>query len=141
MERHIHDAYRSLMDLLDGLSAATLRALGIEALRAWRRKPPRPGHQPDVVVRQTPDVFSLNSDFGVELIRLLAKSKNAMNLNIPVMQLAFVNDNTVHTAWMGGVLEFLWWLERAGLAVAVGFGKKEIPTFRTTSISSAGTLL
>lgn len=123
LERHIQDAFRGLMQLLDGVTPAMLRALGIAALRSWRQKP-RTGYQRDAVERPSLDVFSLN-EFGIELIPLLAEHKSVANPHNPAMLLAFVNDQAMNTAWMGSVLEFLWWLERAGLAVPTAFGKKE----------------
>jgi len=108
---------------------AELRALGLEALRIWRQRPAQSRHQPDAVERQTSDVFLLKADFGIELIKLLAQHKRVLKPDIGVMQHAFDDDDAMHTVWMGGVLEFLWWLERAGLAVAVEFGKKRNPSY------------
>jgi hypothetical protein len=124
VNQNILDAFRGLMQLLEGVSPATLRALGIEALRSWRQKPPT-GRQQDVVIRTSPDAFSLNDDFGAELIRLVAEHKRVPHPHNATMLLAFVNDLAMNSAWMSGVLEFLWWLERAGLAVPTAFGQKE----------------
>jgi hypothetical protein len=46
VNQYLLEEYRQLMGLLDGISSATLRGLGIEALRAWRHRLPPPFSHP-----------------------------------------------------------------------------------------------
>jgi hypothetical protein len=122
------------MGLLDGISSATLRGLGIEALRAWRHRPPPPFSCPnDRFEGPSAAIFVLHADFGVQLINVLARYKELPAQNINSMKEAFVDDGVMQTEWMGSVLEFLWWLERAGFAVPLAFGKKADPSYPNDS--------
>src|SRR5262245_30178402 len=117
------------MDLLAGLSDEEIRADGIEALRRWRKKPrPKPPHPygpgfaaptppPDPLGEPVRDVFSMHGDLGIELIKLLAQRKALKDPDTHRLKEIFIDGDAMQREWAQGVLEFVWWLVRAGLAV------------------------
>lgn len=114
------------MNLLHGLTNDEVRAVGVEALRRWRARPLPPDFQSRERVDQlTNDVLSLHGDLGVELIKILAERKNQASPDTHKLKEVFVDDAAMHTAWMCGVLEFIWWMVRAGFAVELQYGKRD----------------
>lgn len=112
------------MALLQGLSTAEVRAVGLEALRRWRRRDvPPPARDP--LEQYTRDVFSMHGDFGVEFLKLLGERKCAKHVDTNKLKEVFIDDSALHREWMREVLEFVWWLLRAGLAVELQYGKRD----------------
>jgi len=113
------------MGLLENVSEAEIRALGIDALRRWRQREIAATRQPrDPIERHTGAVFSLHGDLGLELVKLLAEQKDVRNVDANRLKEAFQEDAAMFRAWMNPVAEFIWWLVRAGLAVEHTYGNK-----------------
>jgi hypothetical protein len=108
---------REMMLLLQGLTHDQVRTFGMEALRNCRRQniSNRPS-MADPVDVSSPDVLRLQ-DFGVELTKVLAPDDKDKDLPNRLQNIFAEDDEAMGMDWMSGVLEFLWWLTRAGLAV------------------------
>ena len=114
------DRCREVMRLLDGLTDQQVRAVGIEALRRWRKR--ALASRPSVIDRlaeSVPDAFAMHGDFGLDLAGLLLAADTTGRAQFDANQLkeVFIDDDAMSKEWMRGVVEFLWWLTRAGLAV------------------------
>jgi hypothetical protein len=111
------------MALLANVSSSEMKSLGIEALRNWRSTRPR-NQQTDPMREETGDVFQIQSNFGVELIRLLATQAGITKIDLVTASTALGDDDMMALSWLSPIVEFLWWLARAGIAVALGCGTK-----------------
>lgn len=132
MNQHLLPAYRQLKELLAGISSSRLRHLGVEALRAWWQKQ-KPSNATDALEQATSRVFHLGMDLGAYLINAIAHDKQLPPQHYHGLVNAFTDDDALQTDWMGPVLELVWWLERAGLAVPLAFGKKYDPAYPSDS--------
>lgn len=63
------------------------------------------------------DVFVMHGDFGLELARLLQHKAGRSQVDAIRLKEVFMDDDAMGKEWMRGVIEFLWWLARSGLAV------------------------
>ncbi len=103
--------------LLDGVSDAELRALGIEAIRKARARA-QESRTPPLVA---PHVIQLHGQFALELVLLLATKKGiqlAGGEHTALKEWFYGGGEDASTApWMAGVMEFLAWFTRSGLAV------------------------
>lgn len=104
--------WEQLSKLLEGVGEAELRALCIDALRVWHRGTNR-YH------------FVVFSDFAPHLIEALAQRGN-VRLEGRSLNQGFVN--SLHYPQMGPILDFLWWLVRADLAIPLGVGQAQFPS-------------
>jgi hypothetical protein len=109
---------------LDGLSDLEVRELCIAALRQWHaRWPDR-------------DQFSMHGDLGGDLLPLLAQRKAAHPLGaeaVNTLREVFIDSAALNASWMRGVVEFMVWLVRAGLAWPLGALVNQFPiTLRLT---------
>ncbi len=89
--------------LLDGLSDLEIRELCIKALRLWHAKAPGEVH------------LQMHGSLGREIIPLLASRKNAPEGDVNALKEPF--HDATHEPWMTGVVEFVCWFVRAGLAI------------------------
>lgn len=98
--------------LLDGLTADEIRAMGIEALRVWRRTTPGP----KIVV-------SMHGSLGLHLAPILAARKgmkvDANNLKEPFLY-------SLYEPWMQPIVDFTAWLIRTGLAVPLQHNDQQV---------------
>lgn len=113
-------ARQALRELLRDLSNDEIRVICMKALREWRATPARAGGpaHPDQLPHN--EIFQMHGDLGRRAIPLLAKRKGATEPSseeIHTMKEPFLD--CLGLPWMSGVLEFAWWLERAGLAVVI----------------------
>ncbi len=112
------------MGLLAELSAVEMKSVGIEALRKWRSGR-KQDHERDPMRRQSGHVFQVRKDFGAHLIQLLlADRQGSSRFDVNMALMAFSDDEILALEWMSPVVEFLWWLVRAGVAVDLGCGTK-----------------
>jgi len=116
------------MELLDGITPDKIRACGVRALQSLRKQSAatwmRVADAVDRVDTSSRDTFVLHN-FGRELVKLLdpCGTERATQLGE-----VFLDDDAMGMEWMSNVLEFLWWLIRAGLAIEL---RREVDT-RTT---------
>jgi hypothetical protein len=97
------DPYTDVKALLLGISQAELTELCIEALRRWR------------ATRPDRDVFQMHGALAVHLLPLLAQRKAPVpHFNVHTHKEIFLKAQGER--WMKGVVEFAWWMVRAGLA-------------------------
>lgn len=59
----------------------------------------------------------MHSDLGIELIKILAQRKALPDPDPHRLKEVFIDGDAMQREWAQGVLEFVWWLVRAGLAV------------------------
>jgi len=119
------DAARQLMALLDGVSNAEFRTIGLEALRrALHHQLKHQPHERDALKRYSAHVIDFHGPFGIEVVKLLADRKGLPTPDTHSLKEPFVADAAMFREWMAPVAEFIWWLERAGLAVQYVFGDK-----------------
>lgn len=96
-----------IRDLLEGTTRREIHAMGIEALRRWRRNNP------------TRMEIQMHGGLGLEIVPLLAERKNyAFTSSITAQNLKEPFRYDQADAWMQDVVEFAWWLVRAGLGTA-----------------------
>lgn len=89
-------AIEFVYELVEGLSAAEMQMLGIQALVAWHNNYPQS------------DTFQLNGPYGERLAYALAKHRGKV---LPDARLCAEAFNTeVGEPRMARCLEFLWWL-------------------------------
>jgi hypothetical protein len=104
MSQHTNeDQRRAVQAMLSGLTPDEIAAAGIEALRRWWR-----GRHDRL------DTFQLHGDFGRNFVLVVGERKQAP-FDAQSLKEPFLYDQ--HEPWMADVVEFLWWLERAGFAV------------------------
>jgi hypothetical protein len=109
----------SVKALLDGLSDIEVRELCIKALRQWHSR------------RPADDQFQMHGTLGVELVPLLAARKGLPAGDVNTLKETFID--ATNEPWMGGIVEFLSWLTRAGLAWPLGAPVNGLPiTLRLT---------
>lgn len=94
---------RAVQQLLAGLTNAEVRAIGIEALRGWRSKHP---HEP---------TFSMHGSLGLEIAPLLAERQGIGEIDAARLKEPF--RYCLGETWMQPVVELVWWMIRAGLAI------------------------
>ena len=117
-------AAAALMDLLEGITDEQMRAIGIEALRRWRRRTLAATELVRDRIEAYPNtVFALH-DVGIELVPLLAERKGVKDPMVRDLKEVFIDDAAMFRAWMSPFVEFIWWLVRAGLAVEHTYGYK-----------------
>lgn len=87
--------------LLAGLSERELRAFGVAALQRWRLRSP------------SERSFAMNG-LGLHLTEILADAKG-INCDSNACKEVFLSHLTED--WLAPVLEFVWWMVRAGLAI------------------------
>lgn len=112
MSQHTNDEQRrGVKDLLTALTPDEVFAVSLEALRRWWRS------------RQDgSDAFQLHGDFGRMFVLVVGERKQ-LTVDAQSWKEPFLYDR--REPWMGDVLEFLWWLERAGFAVPLLHGTKD----------------
>ena len=112
----VHDDRMRLFSLVEGISDNEMRALGMQALRAWFEKVPAlaAGLGIQEALPYTVAVHAL----GLEIIRLLIPRSPATFTaeEINLMKEPFIDSFGMR--WMQPFTEFIYWLERSGLAVA-----------------------
>jgi hypothetical protein len=106
--------------LLENVSDAEFREIGIEALRRWRRRTAAPQSTQQPLMREPNTVFALNG-IGIELAQLLADRKGVQPSKVHALKEVFCWDAALRRDWMSPVAEFIWWLVRAGLAVEYAY--------------------
>jgi hypothetical protein len=112
-----------LIALLAGVSATEMKSLGLESLRNWRRRKAQ-RHETDPMRKETGQVFQVQGDFGVELVRLLLTRAGSSQSDVSLASAAFADDEILALEWMTPVVEFLGWLVRSGLVRELGCGTK-----------------
>lgn len=104
MSQHTNEEQRrAVKELLSALTADEVFAVGLEALRTWWRGRPDGGQ-----------AFQLHGDFG-RLFVLGVGARKQVTVDAHSWKEPFLYDR--HEPWMADVVEFLWWLDRAGFAV------------------------
>jgi hypothetical protein len=102
-------------ELLGGVTDDELRALGIEAIRNARARAQVPPRRDPLMVIQT------HGQFALELVLVLAKHKSialAGGEQIALKEVFYGGgEDSSGEPWMAGVVEFLAWLTRSGLAI------------------------
>jgi hypothetical protein len=107
--------------LLTDLTERELRAASVEALQRWRRT-------------HSERVFSMHGVLGFYLLEVLSEAK-AIKCDPNRYKEVFIENP--HEPWLTPVLEFVWWMVRAGLAMALPAGQhKGYPVSYT--LTSAG---
>lgn len=118
---HPKDAQRAVKKLLDGLSDLEVREVCVAALRGWHaKKQPISWADPEKVRTPSPDTFSLHGELARNAIPLLAQRKG---VTLAASDMEFVKEvfiNSLGNEWMTGVIEFVWWFQRAGFASEIG---------------------
>jgi hypothetical protein len=113
----------ALMELLEHVSDAEMRAIGVEALRRWRLRETKNARSERERLDDCPcTVFQLNA-IGRDIVDLLVERKGAKKPNLNLHE-PFVDDAALFRSWMSPFVEFIWWLVRAGLAVEHTYGYK-----------------
>jgi len=92
----------AVKSLLDGLSDLEIREICIQALRRWHAG------------RPNDDYLQMHGGLGIELVPLLAARKDVPAGNVNALKEPFLD--ALNEPWMGGVVEFVNWFVRAGLA-------------------------
>lgn len=113
-------------ELLVGVPQSELTELCIQALRAWRVG--KPDHE----------AITMHGALGLELVPLLAARKG---ITVTDREWAIRLKEAFHAQeqpWMLGVVEFLWWMVRAGLAIPIGDSTRSYQYPATFRLTSAG---
>jgi hypothetical protein len=130
METHMRETYSQLKALLEQSSESEIRVVGIDALRSVVGRATKQ-HPRDVLVPPTDAIIRIR-DIGLEIVGALCRIKNTVIADRSIVLYAFEDEEAFNTDWMEGVLEFLWWLERTGLAVPLLFDKKRDPGYSSS---------
>ena len=93
-------------ELLEGVSAEQFRALGIEALRRWRK-------------HANTCFFQIHGHLGLEIVPLLAEMKNRTGIDAHTVKEPFLSEQGQQ--WMLPLIDFTSWLVAAGLAIPLQF--------------------
>lgn len=99
--------------LLDGLSDLEVRQLCIKALRERHSRHPKEAQ------------LSMHGGLGIELVPLLAARKGVQAGDVNSLKEPFLD--SLNEPWMAGVVEFLNWFVRAGLAWPLGARTNAFP--------------
>lgn len=119
------EAARELMGLLENVSAAEMRAMGMEALRLWWQQQKRLQPARDPFDQYPNTVFNLQ-EITVDIVRQLGDLKGMVKVDTNKLKDPFIDDATLARSWMSPFLEFIWWLAGAGIAVEHTYGHKSI---------------
>lgn len=119
-----HDV-RSLGELFDGHSEERIRALGIDALRHWCTA---------LKTRNQPPIsFSIHGELAPNMLPLLFAEKPDFRGDQAKLKEAFLFSPNQWGEPMG-LVAFLRWLDRAGLAIPLGAAPNQYPvTYRLTA--------
>lgn len=118
-----------LKDYLDGKSIEQVTELSLAALRAWYRHRPLVMPGPDLLDEPFSDLISMNGDLGLWFARLVRTE--GLSVDEHNMKEAF--GSAQHLAWMSTVMEFVWWLERSGLAIPLRTNMGVVHQLRLTA--------
>lgn len=120
-----YEARIEVRNLIEGLSHDEVHVLCTQALRNWHSKFKSPTWR-EPHYAPVDEVFSLHDGLARELIPLLAEKRGVPLGDVDSLKEGF--DQTLYNTWMRGLVEFLWWLQRSGLAVDTKRDKHGYPT-------------
>lgn len=121
---HPNEARVEVRKLIERLSNDEVHVLCVQALRNWHSRL-KPQVWPEAHYEPVDETFQLHDQFGRELLPLIADKRSASVTDIDALKESFID--ALGYTWMRGVMEFLWWLQRAGLAVETQRGKSGYP--------------
>jgi hypothetical protein len=124
-------AYQPLFDYLHNKSNEQIRTVGIASLRAWHRNDRMIIRMPsaDPLDEPAAGIVSMNGDLGIWFARVMRDAQVAVDEH--TMKEAFVDAQD--RSWMTPIMEFVWWLEAAGLAVLARSPTNVIHQIRMTA--------
>ena len=115
-------------ELLDGIDAAEIRELSIEAMRIWWRSGYRNGQL----------IYALHGDHGRALVPLLfARKRQPLPGPEELNGLKEPFIDAQHEPWMAHYLEFVWWFVSGGFAIPLSGQNSNFISFRLTARGAA----